>query len=197
MCTKYCRPLQPQLLSMVPYLLGNGSSGRALGNRTKVPNSSLWDKDISFLSCLDASEIIGKWSSQLKYSCSRKILCKVGRDSRDQAQDHNAMKQLSNHFSSHISKDPLEPISYIKLWWSKFCWLAFQVKMEENLLQKVLWDWPKSSDTVFCLTCWMRAEPGDDDVIDGAADQGLNQLLDVVPDLAHVAVFQVWKSVQR
>ena len=43
----------------------------------------------------------------------------------------------------------------------------------------------------------MRAEPGDDDVIDGAAHQGLNQLLDVVPDLAHVAVFQVWKSVQR
>ena len=42
----------------------------------------------------------------------------------------------------------------------------------------------------------MRAEPGDDDVIDGATDQGLNQLLDVVPDLAHVAVFQVWKSVQ-
>ena len=51
MCTKYCRPLQPQLLTMVPYLLGSGSSGRALGNRTKVPNNSLQDMDITFLSC--------------------------------------------------------------------------------------------------------------------------------------------------
>ena len=39
----------------------------------------------------------------------------------------------------------------------------------------------------------MGAEPGDDDVINSAADQCLNQLLDVVPNLARVAVLQVWK----